>query len=222
MAQTLQDLVPEVANRLNDPGMVFYAQSEIEQAIAEGAHELALISGEPEVQTGVLTVPANTRLVNMPSGLLVPVRLAGAESLSVEKCSLWDLDRQLPEWEADTGDAVQYWFPYGLGVFGVYPLLNGDAQITMSALAIPLDDGPNFTGSEPIPFQNEYQDALVSYASHIVRLKEGGVEFQASIQEYERFLKIATSLSRFAIRTGSLRFSRTGGMPAAQSPVEVR
>lgn len=218
---TLAQLEPDVAARLNDPGNVFYSSAELYDALAEGAFEASLITGEPEVSTAQVTLPAGTNVVQIPDGLLCVLKVVGAGGTPVLGITMWDLDSVTPGWEKSTGSTVQYWFPLGFSSVGIYPQLSQPAQVTFVGLAVPVPDGPNYTGAEQLPFEASYNDALCSYASHAARLKQGGVEFARSIAEYQRFLYGAGALSRWAIRTGSLRFASGLGFGLGTSQKEV-
>lgn len=207
MATTLAQLAVDVAARLNDPGNVFYSTTEIYDALVEGMYEAALITGEPEVTSAQYTIPANTNIVPFPAGMFCILRLVSSGSVPVLGVTMWDVDAVDPNWENETGSQINNWFPMGVAGFGIMPQQTAPIQVTVIGLATPVQDSPNFTGSEQVPFETVYNDMLVSYASHACRLKEGGAEFNQSIAEYQRFLYQCGRLSRWAIRTGVLRFA---------------
>ena len=218
---TLAQLAADVANRLNDPGNVFYSTSEIYWALAEGMCEASLITGNPVVSAYQVTVPAQTTVCATPTGMLAIQSIVSTGSVSVLGTTMSDLDSVNPSWENDTGPAIESWIPLGVGKFGVYPKLTAPQTVTIVGLGYPVPNMAALTGSEPSPFEQGYNDMLVSYASHVLRLKQAGTEFTQSIVEYQRFLTQCGMLSRWSVRTGSLKFSSGIGFGLGTTSKEV-
>lgn len=117
---------------------------------------------------------------------------------------------------------IQYWFPLGLNQFGVYPQLTVPQQVSISYLAYPVTVSPPYTGTETVPFQQEFIDGLQEYAAHVLRFKEAGYEFQASQTNYQEFLDTMRQLAVFQSRHDSLVFTTAVGAKVRVNPVEVR
>jgi hypothetical protein len=228
----LNDLVPLVLDRIEESRVspkFWNVEKEILVFLVEALNEAALITGEPQVRfiqslvTGApITLAANQTVFDITGD--VPIfGMMRLESLGqVMKTSLWDLDRMIPGWENDVGAEIQHWFPIGLTQFGIHPQLEAPVNVFVSGVAQPVPSPRPYTGEEQMDFQEEYRDAFVDYAAHIAALKEGGKEFTDSIFVYNRFLKRAQELSKFATRKGSLRFTKTMGMVSKISSVEQR
>ena len=226
---TIADLELAVQQRLeetaDDVGTFWSVQNEVRAAIVEAMNEATLISGEPQVRADVTTtIPASAAFAPLvlPADAIALLRIEGPGGLPVDKVWMSDLDRQLPGWETATGDVPKLWFPFGLGQFGIYPCLTAPAKVVLNYVQIPVATAPPFDGTETVPFRLEYLDSFKDYAAHVLRLKEGTEEFNASILEYNRFLGKCNELSKFAARKNALRFSKSAGVPAAVNDVRQR
>jgi hypothetical protein len=225
---TISTISPNVASRLeeNAASTVFWStQYEIYPAIAEAMMLATLITGEPQVRgSAPYIIPASTIFtpLAMPSDAIALLRVEGPNSLPIQKCWIWDLDRQLPGWEVATGDTPQFWVPFGLSFFGVIPCLTAPAQIVLSYVQTPVLTPPPYTGNESIPFATEYFDGLEDLSEVIARFKEGNPEFQQAFTPLNRALACFEALSRFAYRKNSLRFTRAGGASSALNDVRSR
>lgn len=228
---TLSQLTAQVFQRLEeDPAApVFWTVPEVENALVEAMNEAALITGTVQVARSTpVTLPTDTNYVAMPTNAMALLRVVGANA--VQKTEIYSLDQINPGWETEGGaaatppvQAIQYWFPVGLSFFGIYPQLTVAQQVMVTYLAYPMTEAPaSYTGTETIPFQQEYQESLCQYAAHVLRLKESGQEFEQSQTVYQEFLSTMRDLSAFMARHDSLVFTRTGGTAVRVVPVEVR
>lgn len=221
---TISSIATRVCDRLeeSETAPVFWSlQSEIYSAIAEAMNEAALITGTVEVaQPTPLTLPTNTTYIPMPANAIALLRVQAPNM--IQKTSLFTLDKMIPGWQNETGTAIRYWFPVGLNKFGIYPQLSVQQEILVTYLGYPVTNGRPLTGAETVPFGQEYQDALEQYAAHILRLKEGGAEFELSQVIYSQFLSTMKSLTAFQARHDSLVFTRSLGAGVRPVPTEVR
>lgn len=209
---TLADIGAEVLRRVEEanPPTFWNLADEIYPAIVEATNELCLITGEPEIkQTSVFTISANQSIFTIPSGGIALLRMEAPGY--VKKTSVYDLDQTNRTWPSETAALPKRWFPFGIGQFGIYPQLSASVQCLIAYIRIPITTGPPYTGTESIPFREEYREALIDYAEHILRIKEAGQDFIDSIPAYDRFLARASELSKFGQRVGKLRFSRYAG-----------
>jgi hypothetical protein len=215
---TLQDIGYTVQDKLEEargPGIFWNLQSELYPAIVEGMNEAALITGDPEQRALATTlVPGGTVsgappfVYAMPSTAILLVRMDAVGSGTIKKVFACDLDRNNPGWEGETGDVIKRWFPIGLTMFGIWPALIAPVMVNLTVLSFPITTNAPYTGAEVSPFREEYTDAFSEYAAHIARLKEGGVDFQESIPQYQSFQDKMVSLTKFAARRGLSRFTR--------------
>lgn len=224
---TIADIEHKVLDRLEESGDgVFWSlQDEIRVAIVECLNEATLITGEPQVRaTSVFTLPSSTSFspIALPSDGLALLRIEGAGGLPIERLWVSDLDRHYPGWETQPGDEPLYWFPFGIGQFGIYPCLTAPAQVVLNYVQVPVNSPRPYTGLEVIPLQQEFIDGIEDGASHIPSIKEAGAEMAQSMQRYTRFVAKMSELANFAYRTNSLRFTKSGGAQSAINDVRVR
>lgn len=226
---TIADLEVAVQDRLEEqrgvPGVFWQVQNELRPIIVEAMNEAALITGEPQVRQGQLfTITAGTRLFALPAGSFALLRMESQNP--VKKSSIVNLDRMLPGWEATVASAqdntLQYWFPYGLEKFGVYPLLAADIQVFLTTVQLPVGVTLPYQGTEVIPYLPEYFEGIKDYSAHVARLKEGGKDFAASIAEYEFFLSQMKELSKYMDRKGVLRFSKSVGARSQVTDIQAK
>jgi len=229
----LSDLAPLVQDRLEEPrgaGIFWSGANEILPDLVEALNEATLITGEPEIRsTAVTSLALNTNFQTMPAGAVALLRVEGPGGLAISKVMPWDLDNDNPTWENDTdvsiGDQAgspRYWFPLGMAAWGIYPKLTSGAQVILTYVGLPITASPPWTGSEVVPFQEEYLQGFADMAASVCRVKEGGAELQQGLAVYQRFLSRMEEASRFALRKGSLRFSRVFGPMAAITEVTER
>lgn len=220
IAQRIQDRLEEPSG----PGIFWNLGDEIYPFLVEAMNEATLITGEPQVRaTSVTTIPVSTVFtpLAMPSDGIAMLRIEGPNG-PLKKCWIWDLDKQYPGWEIQTGDSPRYWFPFGLTQYGIYPCLTEPAEVIQSYVATPVTAARPYTGKELVPFQLEFLEGIEDSAAHAARLKEGGADFDQSMPEYQNFLNIMRELSAFAWRKDSLRFTRAVGTQSAIGDVRKR
>lgn len=219
IAQAVQFRLEETPD---DIGMFWQVAPELRPLIVEAMNIATLITGEPQFRaSSVFTIPASTSFtpIALPAGALALLRM-DSSGTTIDKTYVQDLDNFSPGWEVVTGPVPQYWMPFGLGQFGVSPCLTAPAQVILSYVQFPVLTPRPYTGSEPIPFQQEYWDGLSDWAAGIARFKEGGQEFQEATAVLNRALGQFEQLSEFAYRRNSLRFSR--GLGSTANIVETR
>jgi hypothetical protein len=221
---TISSLASGVTNRLEEgPVPVFWQlQPELYPLIVEAMNLACLITGEPQFQaTATFTIPASTSFapIALPAGALALLRVDSAGT-TIDKTYVQDLDCFTPGWEVFTGPTPHYWFPFGLGQFGIHPNLTAPVEVILSYVQYPVITPRPYTGAEVVPFQQEYWDGMTDWAAGASRFKEAGQEFQEAIAVLNRALGQFESLSEFAYRKGSLRFSR--GLGGTANIVETR
>ena len=220
---TILNLEPLVANRLEEayPTTFWNTPNELRPMLVEALNEAAIITGEPEVLiTPAYTITASQTLQPMPSNLIALMRVEGQIG-AIRKTSVKDLDfLQGKGWENDTDvslgapGVLRFWFPVGLGQFGVYPVLESPIDVVLMGVGLPVAEVRPYTGNEAIPFQQEYNEAFVRYAASVLRLKEGGPDFTQGLEDYNYFLTKMGELSSFGQRKNLMRFTRAVGSQA--------
>lgn len=207
-------------DRLEEPhgaGIFWNLSAEIYPALVEGMNEASILAGDPEVRSALITLgPGNTApgmplfVYAMPAASLLIVRLDTVGGGAIKKVFVRDLDRHYPGWESDSGPVIRRWFPVGMTLFGVYPTLQADQQVLMTTIGFAMPNGQPYSGSEIIPFREEYLDGFQEYAAHVCRLKEAGPDFQESIPSLQAFQDKMVQLTKFAARRGISRFTKLG------------
>jgi|SRR5882762_1886611 len=197
---------------------------EIRPLVLEAMCEATLICGEPQTRLSAspYTIPANTTFLQNPvnSFAILRVELNG---LPLHKVSIFDMDMENTQWQNDPpSDVPRDWFPLGLGQWGIHPQVVAPVQAILTVLSFPVSDFPPYDGTEVIGLPIEYDLGLEAYVNAWARLKEGGQELQQGMGSYELFLSTMEELSNFALRKGSLRFTRTLGAVSEVDPIQKR
>jgi hypothetical protein len=220
---TTNTIAAAVQSRLEEPagaGIFWSYQNEILPAVVEAMNEASLLTGVVQiVQTAPITVPINTTYLPLPINALALLRVQAPVYL--RKTNIFTLDNLNRTWQTEKGPQLKSWFPLGVTNWGVYPQLTAEQQVIVTYLAYPVNAGPPYTGNETVPFQSEFDESLEQYASHILRLKEAGADFEASQTLYQEFLKTMLTLNAFESRHDSLTFTRGAGASVRINPVEV-
>lgn len=218
LALLTQDRLEETADGV---GVFWSVKNEIRPLLVEACNEATLISGLPQIRASEpFTLTANTRLFTLPSPAFVLARMDGAGVIG--KTSFWSLDQDHNTWEQETGPLPKRWFPFGVGQFGIWPLLTASVTVYLTTINFPVSDSRPYSGTETIPFSLEFQEGIVNSAAAIARLKEGGKDMIEGLKFYEMFLTKMVELSKFGDRISKLRFTRSQGIPAQGSDTEVR
>lgn len=225
MAGTLQQSAYKVEDRIEEPegAPVFWSESqEIFSGLVEAICEAALLVGRPvQLVNQSFTIQPNQWMQTLPAGMLCMTDLQGP-STQVWKFDLRAMDYAFtglsgPDWENDvtTGQTIFRWFPLGLGgQFGVWPSVPHAQQVTITGLQSPVVSAWPFSGTQAINLHDEFFQAIEKYASHYCRLKEGGVEFQTSLQLYAEFLSEMQRMTAIEDRRDPYIFGRATGAAA--------
>lgn len=220
MTSTLDNLCVVVQQRLEESGEgIFWSlPDEIRIFVVEALCEGALITGEVQVRrTPSVGIVQNATLQNVPDDIIALSKIENQQG-AMARTTVDSLDRMRPNWRNDVGPIPLRWFSFGLTRYGVWPKVTVPVNVVLHGLAIgtaatPMTSRP-YTGIEPINFPEEYNAGFINYSSAMARLKEGGAEVQQAIEDYDFFLSQMESLSKMAIRTNSLRFTKAMGFPA--------
>ena len=168
-------------------------QNEIYPFLVEAMNMATLATGEPQIRQSVpFAIQPGSFFQAMPPNALALLRMDGPGY--IRKYSWWELDKLDPGWESyDTSvpsTKIQGWFPFGFNKFGIFPPVVGSGPVTvyLTVVQFPVYESRPYTGAESVDYQQEYMDALVDYASHAARIKEGGQELLSSLAVLDRLL----------------------------------
>lgn len=163
---------------------VFWTRAELLQHLNDGLLELNLLTAKFQSESAVFA-PTTATLQTTPAGAICLLHIS-RNSLFLRKRTLEEMDKENRKWmrEISSGNVIRQWGPVGLNLFFVYPrLLASGSNLTIVTLDIPPTIGEGTT----IALDNEYVSALEQYVFHMARFKEGGAEFQQSMEAYDSF-----------------------------------
>lgn len=230
MAVAISTLGQSVAQRLEetDPSSpVFWnLQNEIYSALIEAISDLLLLVGRPtQYVQQPLSLTPNTVWQTVPTGLFLISNLYGTQG-EIRKVSLYEMDYTQAswgsDWENDVGDYPLRWFPIGWNKFGVHPACSAPVTVTCTAIQYATADSWPYSGSETIPFHDEFEVALELYATAYCRLKEIGDDAMEGFTLYQQYLDLAKRLSQIEDRRDPLIFARVPGAVIRSSPIVSR
>lgn len=229
---TIANIESRVRDRLEENGPLYFwnLQNEIRPFIVEALFAATLITGEPQFKqtTTFFTIPQGptspiaVTLYSVPSDCLSLSRVEAAQGLTIDKTFIWDLDRLYPNWETTTGPQAQYWYPFGLTQFGIYPSLTAPQEVQLTYIQTPVAVARPYTGAENLPLPLEYFEGLEDWAAAMARLKEGGQEFDEAQAVLQRAVDKFGALSRWVWRKNSLRFTRALGSQSRINEVSTK
>lgn len=190
---------------------IFWTRAELLTHLNDGLQELNLISGKFQVETPAF-VPTTATLQTTPTGSIAVLHVSRSSQF-LRKRRLEDMDRENKKWmqETSAGNVIKQWGPVGLNLWFVYPKLFSGG----STLAIVTLDQPGTIGEgTTIALDEEYIDALEMYVFHMARFKEGGAEFQQSMEAYDKFREIC---GHVATRKMSEQYTLWSKEPAGET-----
>ncbi|HXN71554.1 MAG TPA: hypothetical protein VN861_03260 [Candidatus Acidoferrales bacterium] len=200
---------------------------EVLTAIVEAMNDLTLLVGRPVIGVQLpFNLNPNSVWQYFPKGILCFTDIYGPSS-PLRKQTLFDYDyiqfNSGSDWENDTSTSgPSTWAPLGTTMFIVHPASSAPQQVTVNAILYPAPTPWPYSASLTVPFHDEFFAALESYAAHILRFKESGVDFSASMALYGDYLTQAERMSQIETRKDSLLFSRSFGVPFGTNPIQKR
>jgi hypothetical protein len=223
-----QNVVQRLEENAPPNGPVFWNwQLEVFTAIVEALNDLTLLVGRPVI--GVQTpfnLQPNSAWQVLPKGILCFTDIYGPQS-PLRKVSLFSYDYEQfaagSDWENDTSiNGPNTFAPIGVTMFAVHPATSAPQQVTANAIQCPVAVPFPYTGNEVIPFHHEFFVAIEQYATHILRLKESGPDFQNSLSLYSEYLQCAQRMSVIESRKDPVFFSLSLGVPFGTNPIQKR
>jgi len=160
----------------------YWTSAEILDLVWEGLLETTLITGH--LQTNVTVTLTGNSIQYAPNHVAVLHLKAG--NSSYYKYSVDELDAAKPTWDSAATGTPNVWAPVGVNKLLVFPRPpNSTTTITATVLQLPA----TLALTDTIPLEDEFVGCLTQYAFSVARLKEGGIEFKESLNEYDRYLK---------------------------------
>jgi hypothetical protein len=229
VATTIATLANNVQSRLEEPigaGQWWSRQYELYSAIVESMNDLMLLVGRP---TQTVNFPFNL-IPNqvwqaIPKGLFLITDIQGAGA-PLYKVNLYDMDYLQSswgsDWEQDVGDVAKRWGPVGFNLFFVHPAVSTGQTVNINAITYPTTDVWPYTGTETVPFEDNYFQILEEYAAFYGRIKELGGEFQTGMKLFDQYLAGAKRMSQIQDRRDPLIFSSGYGSAQKTNPTTMR
>lgn len=224
----ISTLAQNVLDRLEDPDGVFWlTQFEVYTKVVEALNDLTLLVGRPVI--GVQTpfnLQPNSVWQSLPKGILCFTDIYGPQSL-LRKLDLFSYDyvqfNSGSDWENDSSQyGPNTWAPLGVSMFIVHPAPSTPQTVTVNAIQYPAPVPWPYAGTITVPFHNEFFAAIESYAAHVLRFKELGTDFTASMALYADYLAQAQRMSVIEGRKDPLLFSLSLGAPFGTNAIQKR
>lgn len=217
---TISDLNDDVLGRIEEsnPPVFWDLSGEVYVQMVNAMFEAALVTGVVQANAVSVTLPVgetyfslqNNTAIGIPSGVVAVSRIRAP--YQIRKTSLKALDDYDPAWQQYAASTqILSWFPLGTSHFGIVPQLSVETQVTMDFILSPVNESRPYTGTETIPFQDEFVDLVSQYAAALLRLKEGGAEAEESDVVFQAFLSRMKKLSIFQGRVDDLTYSSAFG-----------
>ena len=224
---TLSQLLPDMLGRIEEnveDGPVFWNLSgEVYVAMVDAMYEAAMVTGVVQQSSVAVTLAAeqtyfsiqNNVAIGIPKGVIAALRMRAP--WQIRKTTLKGLDDYDPRWSIQPpAQQITAWFPLGTSMFGIYPQLAYESVVTMDFLISPVNEYRPYTGTESVPFQQEFADLVSQYAAAMLRSKEGGAEAEEADVVFQEFMRNMKVLSAFQTRVDSLVYSSSFGAGGTQ------
>src|ERR1039458_463927 len=217
---TIADMVPQLAARVEETNPfapIFWGlNTEFYSALVEACSDLLILIGRPTNTVSLpVTLLPNSVWQPMPPGMFCIANVQGPDG-DVYKFTQFDMDFSQASWgsdyENDLGDSVKQWWPLGLTAFGIHPSVEVPQPVIVTGIQLVTQESWPYDGTVVSPFHEEVNSILEMYAAHILRLKEGGAEFQQSLALYDAYLAGAKRLTEIEDRRDPVVFSRNLGV----------
>jgi hypothetical protein len=127
-----------------------------------------------------------------------------------------------PDWQQDIGPYVTTWAPLGFTKFLVHPCVAEEQYVLMTGIASPVAGVWPPSPATPVNFHEEFYQAIEKYASHYLRWKESGAEFQESMADYQSYLADAKRMSALEDRRDGFIFEGATGSKIVANPTTRR
>ena len=212
---TGDDLLTAVYERLGDHlGNTFWRQDEVIRFTNESLRLWNLLTGLwrdaiPMGEGAPPTTAAAQVFYRLPSNVIYGLRME-CNGVTMEPTNLFDLDFGQPNWQAERcgpTDQPRMWAPVGIGLIAIWPSsFNGGESLTVEGVvpAPQLIGNPSNLGN-PLDLPKEDMADIAAYAAHVMRVKEGGQEFQSSIEQLKLFLKGAGQRNSILMQSAKYR-----------------
>lgn len=223
LANNVQSRIEEIPG---SAGSWWSRAYEIYTALVEAENDLLLLVGRPtQIVNTPLTLTPNTVWQSVPKGYFAITDIQGAGS-PLYKISLWDLDvtqaTNGSDWEQDIALVARRWAPIGFNMFCVWPACSTPQTVNVTAIQYPTTQVWPYDGTQTVPFEDNYFEALEIYASFYCRIKELGAEFQEGLKLFQQYMGIAQRMTQISDLRDPLLFSSGFGAANTVNPTTRR
>ncbi len=187
---TLGQLKTLAADRVGNINF-WYPNDEMQWAINEAISVWQAMTGY-WTTSFPLSLVAGQSFYDLPKQI-TSVRRVLYSGTPLTQMSTPELDLAFGSWEGTAG-TPQFWAPEGISLLAIYPVAAGTVVIEGTSDAPWLNNDADF-----IDIGDDELNAVLEYVHHYLTFKEGGQEFQASMDSLKSFMEQATA------RNGRLR-----------------
>lgn len=136
---------------------------------------------------GSSMIPTVTAQIYYDTSTFLNVTRVVYNGIPLSLTSLFTLDQAVPGWQPTMGVPLK-WFPVGATQIGIYPSDEATGQLVVHGIV----PAPQLTADTDFLDLGEWTlQALMDYVEHIACFKQGGSEFEASMELYKSFVKAA-------------------------------
>lgn len=185
-----------VAERLDDPGFVYYTQGEVKHALNFGQRLFSLLTLCIERTVSFVTVGGQAfyEIDDQISDFLVPLRVSHSGT-RLRNETIHNMDLRDGAWRTRVGNPRRYAIEgVAPGLLAITPRPAGASSLTFVYAACPAEMA---TESDLPEIPTEQHPHLVDFAYWFCRLKEGGAEFAAAGMYLQRFLAATSKYAGF-------------------------
>lgn len=194
---TLSDLQVRLLERVDDDGS-YYVAAETTHALNVAQRLFALLTLSIE-RTATFTLSAGQAFYTITGApisitdFLVPLKIT-VGGARVRPATIADLNLYDSSWRATPG-TPEFYAQHGYALFAVTPQPAGGAtSLALTYAAVP---APLVSSGDVPEIAEEQQPLLLDFARFWLRAKEGGAEFQAELESFNRFLDGAQKYAAF-------------------------
>jgi hypothetical protein len=202
---TLATLRARVYSHLED-NTAFYTQAEVDGAINDAIRVLNLFTGFVQA-TGTVTSNNTGPIYSVPTNILIPTRVAFL-GRPLARTAFRTMGQSRRFWMRESTETeqspVERWIPMGLTKFAIHPYdAVGNRTMTVTGIAEPT---LLVNTTDEAQYPSEFQDALETYAAHVVMVKAGGMVTRGGMMQYQAFLSRMRDLRRYVEKINPVFF----------------
>lgn len=197
LAQMRSQAYERLGNNTN-----FWRSDEIDRMIRESLRIYNLLTGLWRSTASLGTTAPGRVWYVVPPGFSYLYRVE-YNGYPLASSSLWDLDYGRTSWQSEIG-TPQAWAPAGLRLIALWPADSSTGGIPLLASGVVPAPQPT-ADNDIVDLGTEDLDQVLDYVCHVAQFKEGGQEFQASLQTFQGFLKGAAARNSMLMQSSRFR-----------------